>query len=119
MTHNVIIAIGSNVSRDNLAKCAPLLSEYMEVDSKSYIITTAAIGMKSPQLANQLLSGTTDKSADELTRLTKETEKALGREHGTGMVSIDIDILQYDDIRLHLHDWEQDYIKQLYCQIKK
>ena len=57
--------------------------------------------------------------ADELTRLTKETEKALGREHGTGMVSIDIDILQYDDIRLHLHDWEQDYIKQLYCQIKK
>ena len=67
-----------------------------------------------PTFENTILPPT-----DELTRLTKETEKALGREHGTGMVSIDIDILQYDDIRLHLHDWEQDYIKQLYCQIKK
>ena len=119
MTHNVIIAIGSNVSRDNLAKCAPLLSEYMEVDSKSDIITTDAIGMKSPQFANQLLSGTTAETLDSLTRLTKDTESALGRKRGTGIVSIDIDILQYDDVRLHLHDWEREYVKQLYCQIQK
>lgn len=119
MTHKVIIALGSNVSLDNLAKCLLLLCEYIDVDSESSVITTEAIGMQSPPFANQLLSGTTCKTLDELTRLTKDTESALGRKRGTGIVSIDIDILQYDDVRLHLHDWEREYVKQLYCQIQK
>lgn len=119
MTHKVIIALGSNVSKDNLALCRPLLDEYMKVDRASGVITTDAIGMQSPPFANQLLSGTTAETLDSLTRLTKDTENALGRKRGTGIVSIDIDILQYDDIRLHLHDWEREYVKQLYCQIQK
>lgn len=119
MTHNVIIALGSNVSKDNLALCRPLLDEYMKVDRASSVITTDAIGMQSPPFANQLIGGTTCKTLDELTRLTKDTEVALGRKRGTGIVSIDIDILQYDDVRLHLHDWEREYVKQLYCQIQK
>ena len=119
MTHNVIIALGSNVSKDNLALCRPLLDEYMKVDRASGVITTDAIGMQSPPFANQLIGGTTCKTLDELTRLTKDTEVALGRKRGTGIVSIDIDILQYDDVRLHLSDWEREYVKQLYCQIQK
>ena len=119
MTHKVIIALGSNVSKDNLALCRPLLDEYMKVDRASGVITTDAIGMQSPPFANQLIGGTTCKTLDELTRLTKDTESALGRKRGTGIVSIDIDILQYDDIRLHLHDWEREYVKQLFCQIQK
>lgn len=119
MTHKVIIALGSNVSKDNLALCRPLLDEYMKVDRASGVITTEAIGMQSPPFANQLIGGTTCKTLDELTRLTKDTEVALGRKRGTGIVSIDIDILQYDDVRLHLHDWEREYVKQLYCQIQK
>ncbi|MGM9778735.1 MAG: 2-amino-4-hydroxy-6-hydroxymethyldihydropteridine diphosphokinase [Prevotella sp.] len=119
MTHKVIIALGSNVSKDNLALCRPLLDEYMKVDRASSVITTEAIGMQSPPFANQLIGGITCKTLDELTRLTKDTESALGRKRGTGIVSIDIDILQYDDVRLHLHDWEREYVKQLYCQIQK
>ena len=119
MTHKVLIALGSNVSRDMLAQCRPLMDKYMEVDSESSVITTDAIGMQSAPFANQLIGGTTSKTLDELTRLTKDTETALGRKRGTGFVSIDIDILQYDDIRLHLHDWEREYVKQLYCQIQK
>lgn len=119
MTHRVIIALGSNVSRDYLAKCMPLLREYVDVDRQSDIITTEAIGMKSPPFANQLLRCTTDLTLDELTRLTKDTEATLEREHGRGVVTIDIDILQYDDTLLHLSDWEHEYVKQLYCQIQK
>lgn len=119
MTHKVILALGSNVSRDFLTQCRPLLGEYVEVDGESDILTTDAIGMQSPPFANQLLSGITTESLDNLTRLTKDTENALGRRRGTGIVSIDIDILQYDDTRLHLHDWEHEYVKQLYCQIQK
>ena len=119
MTHRVIIALGSNVSRDYLAKCMPLLREYVDVDRQSDIITTEAIGMKSPPFANQLLRCTTDLTLDELTRLTKDTEATMGREHGRGVVTIDIDILRYDDTLLHLSDWEHEYVKQLYCQIQK
>ena len=75
MTHRVIIALGSNVSRDYLAKCMPLLREYVDVDRQSDIITTEAIGMKSPPFANQLLRCTTDLTLDELTRLTKAKDE--------------------------------------------
>mgnify|MGYP002343936977 CR=1 FL=1 len=119
MTHRVIIALGSNVSRDYLAKCMHLLREYVDVDRQSDIITTEAIGIKSPPFANQMLRCTTDLTLDELTRLTNDTENALGRKRGTGIVSIDIDILRYDDTLLHLSDWEHEYVKQQYCQIQK
>ena len=79
MIHNVIIALGSNISKDNLALCRPLLDEYMKVDRASGVITTEAIGMQSAPYANQLLSGTTAETLDSLTRLTKNTESALGR----------------------------------------
>ena len=46
MIHNVIIALGSNISKDNLALCRPLLDEYMKVDRASGVITTEAIGMQ-------------------------------------------------------------------------
>lgn len=30
-----------------------------------------------------------------------------------GIVRIDLDLLQYDNDRYHLRDWERDYIKKL------
>lgn len=119
MTHLILIALGSNVARENLLRCRKLMEEYLTINGESDIITTDPIGMKSDKFHNQLLTGTTEVTLDELTRLTKDTETRLCRKHGTGVVSIDIDIMQYDDIRLHAADWERDYIKELYCQIKK
>ena len=119
MTHRVIIALGSNVSRHYLAKGMPLFREDVHVDRQSDIIPTEAVANKSPPFANQLLRCTTDLTLDELTRLTKDTEATLGREHGRGVVSIDIDILRYDDTLLHLSDWEHEYVKLLFNQIQK
>lgn len=119
MKHLILIALGSNVARENLLRCRQLMEEYLTIDKASDIIMTNPIGMQSGKFHNQLLCGTTDVTLDELTRLTKETETKLGRQHGIGVVSIDIDIMQYDDTRLHEADWERDYIKQLYCLIQK
>ena len=117
--HYVIIALGSNVSRDHLPKARQLMGEWLNVTATSDIIATEPIGMSSPDFHNQLLECTTALTLDRLTLRTKATEQTLGRQHGKGIVSIDIDIMQYDDTRLHPDDWNREYIIELYRQIKE
>lgn len=63
---------------------------------------------------NQLAQGTTSKAEEELISCLKAIETALGRRRdSSGIVTIDIDILQFDDKRLHQKDWERAYIKNL------
>lgn len=115
----MIIALGSNVSSDFLPRARELMGEWLSVTAASDIIATEPIGMSSPDFHNQLLECTTSLALDDLTLRTKATEQALGRQHGRGIVTIDIDIMQYDDTLLHPDDWNREYIRKLYCQIKK
>lgn len=63
---------------------------------------------------NQLAVGETMLGADDLNEKLKEIEQSLDRKHdGSGRVTIDIDLLLYDDVRYHLRDWERDYVKDL------
>ena len=49
-----------------------------------------------------------------LGEVLKETERRLGRTHNEdGIVAIDLDLLQYDDQKYHLRDWNRDYVKNL------
>ena len=117
--HYVIIALGSNVSSDFLPRARELMGEWLSVTAASDIIATEPIGMSSPDFHNQLLECTTSLALDDLTLRTKATEQSLGRQHGRGIVTIDIDIMQYDDTLLHPDDWNREYIRKLYFQIKK
>ena len=117
--HYVIIALGSNVSSDFLPRARELMGEWLSVTAASDIIATEPIGMSSPGFHNQLLECTTSLALDDLTLRTKATEQSLGRQHGRGIVTIDIDIMQYDDTLLHPDDWNREYIRKLYFQIKK
>ena len=63
---------------------------------------------------NQLATGWTTLEADELNRQLKNIELQLDRKHDkSGVVTIDIDLLEYDSVRYHLRDWERDYVKDL------
>ena len=49
-----------------------------------------------------------------LNEVLKETEKRLGRTHNEdGIVTIDLDLLQYDNEQFHLKDWSRNYVKDL------
>ena len=49
-----------------------------------------------------------------LSEVLKETEKRQGRTHNEdGIVTLDLDLLQYDDERFHHRDWERPYVKNL------
>ena len=115
----MIIALGSNISSDFLPRARELMGEWLSVTAASDIIATEPIGMSSPDFHNQLLECTTSLALDDLTLRTKATEQSLGRQHGRGIVTIGIDIMQYDDTLLHPDDWNREYIRKLYFQIKK
>ena len=67
---------------------------------------------------NQLATGTTTLEAEALNQRLKEIEQLLDRKHDkSGVVTIDIDLLQYDDTRYHLRDWERDYVKNLLVEL--
>ena len=67
-------------------------------------IWTDPIGHEGPQYLNILVKGETDK--------LKATESRLGRvRHDPHhRVAIDIDILQIDEERYHLSDWQRSYV---------
>lgn len=63
---------------------------------------------------NQLCKGTTALGEGLLCEVLKEIEKRLGRTRNEdGIVAIDLDLLQYDERKHHLRDWERNYIKDL------
>ena len=114
--HEVIISLASNENQEaNLAKAREQLTQLMvEVHFTSAIWTEpVATSRKEPYL-NQLCKGTTALGEGLLCEVLKELEKRLGRRRNEdGIVAIDLDLLQYDDQRHHLRDWNRVYVKDL------
>lgn len=72
--------------------------------------------MTGPWFANQLIEGTTHLTIEEFIAAIKQAETECGRneeERRKKIVKIDIDILLYDNIRMHEEDWNRPYIKTL------
>ena len=114
--HEVIISLASNEQQEQHMQAA---RTQLGMLLKDLQFTTAHwtepinAHRKEPYL-NQLCTGTTTFSANLLEEVLKETEKRLGRTHNEdGIVVIDLDLLQYDDDRYHLRDWERSYVKDL------
>lgn len=121
--HRVIIALGTNrntsagdvrracqVFDAALGMMPPLVTDIV----RSAAVLTVPVGIVSPLFCNQLIACNTTLTLVELERVMKEIEKRLGRNaDGKGDVAIDIDIMKYDDTKMHADDWERGYIKDL------
>ena len=72
---------------------------------------TDTIGGRGLWYMNRLLRAKTSLSPDQLTTLLKQIEQETQRtkQH----VTIDLDLMQYDQQRYHLDDWERLYIQRL------
>ena len=114
--HEVIISLASNENQEaNLAKAREQLTQLMsEVHFTSAIWTEPVNTSRNEPYLNQLCKGTTAFGEGLVCEVLKETEKRLGRTcNEDGIVTIDLDLLQYDDQRHHLRDWGRDYVKNL------
>ena len=114
--HQIIISLASNENQEaRLAAAREQLVQLLTECHFTSAIWTEPINCsrKEPYL-NQLCMGTTALGEGLLCEVLKETEKRLGRtKNEDGIVAIDLDLLQYDERRHHLRDWERKYVKYL------
>jgi 2-amino-4-hydroxy-6-hydroxymethyldihydropteridine diphosphokinase len=114
--HHIIISLASNFNQEaNLEAARAQLTQLLtEAHFTSAIWTEPINSLRSEPYLNQLCKGTTAFGFNLLNEVLKETEKRQGRTHNEdGIVTLDLDILQYDDEKFHLRDWTRNYVKDL------
>lgn len=114
--HHIIISLASNINHEaNLEAARAQLTQLItEVHFTSSIFTDPIGCLRREPYLNQLCSGTTNLGMNLLCEVLKEIEKRQGRTHNEdGIVTIDLDLLAYDDERYHHRDWERSYVKNL------
>ena len=115
--HHIIISLASNINHEaNLEAARTQLTQLLSEVHFTSAIYTEPVGTvlrKEPYL-NQLCKGTTALGMNLLNEVLKEIEKRLGRTHNEdGIVTVDLDLLEYDGERFHHRDWERIYVKDL------
>jgi 2-amino-4-hydroxy-6-hydroxymethyldihydropteridine diphosphokinase len=114
--HQIIISLASNENQEtNLQAARTQLTQLLsEVHFTSAIWTEPVNSIRQVPYLNQLCKATTAFSMNLLSEVLKEIEKRLGRTHNEdGIVTIDLDLLQYDEAQYHLKDWSRSYVKDL------
>ena len=118
----VILSLAANrFQKSNLAKARECLSKVISNVSYTSEQWTEPMSSSRRELyLNQLAEGDTEQTLDELNQRLKAIEISFGRtaqKRQLGIVPIDIDILQYGDLRLHERDWQRPYVTSLISEL--
>lgn len=109
---SVLIALGSNHQQSaHIQWASQRLSALFTDVSLSPVLWTPDIHGHGTWYMNRLIRAKTPLTPTQLTALLKLTEKETRRtkQH----VTIDLDLMQYNEDHYHLDDWERSYIKRL------
>lgn len=122
--HDILIAIGTNVIADRIRFVEVHLEQCFESVRFTHIIPTEPIGerFKGKQFFNAVMAGNTNMAKCEVEEQLKRIEQLAGNtldKRNMGVVEADIDLLMYDDVKLHEKDWQRSYIKELVERIKE
>lgn len=109
---SVLIALGSNYHQSaHIQWASQRLSALLDDVNLSRILWTPDIHGRGLWYMNRLLWAKTTLSPTQLTALLKEIEQETRRTRQH--VTIDLDLMQFDQQRYHLDDWERPYIQML------
>lgn len=108
----VLIALGSNYHQSaHILWASQRLATLLADVAMSPVLWTQDIHGHGLWYMNRLLRGNTTLSVDQLNILLKEIEQETRR--SKQHVTIDLDLMQYDDERYHLADWQRPYVQRL------
>ena len=117
----VILALGTNIKQERNMKQVRRLLVGTWPDMKFTTPKwTQAIGMASDLFYNCLAYTKVEESLEDLTEKVKSMEQICGdtrAERSLNRIQMDIDILLYGDNKLHINDWQRDYIQELMNEI--
>lgn len=112
MSHLVIIALGSN-SRQNahIQWATQRTASLLEQVSFSKVLWTKDVKGSGRLYMNRLVAGYTELAVDEIAQILKSYEVECHRT--PEQITIDLDLMLYDEKRYHLRDWPRPYISLL------
>ena len=117
----VILALGTNVNQErNMKQARQLLVDTWPDMKFTTPKWTQPISMPSDLFYNCLAYTAVEESLEELTKKVKNMERICGNtgaERSLNRIQMDIDILLYGDNKLHIDDWQRDYIQELMNEI--
>ena len=121
--HNILIALGTNVIADRIRFVETCLEQSFEDVRFTQTIPTEPIGerFKGKQFYNAVMAGKTFMARNEVVEQLKRIEQLAGNtqdKRNMGVVEADIDLLMYDDEKLHEKDWQRPYIKELVEELR-
>lgn len=120
--HHVIIALGTNTDgKANMNQAKALLGRLLELPIFTRTIQTDAIDGSEKYFYNSLVWAYTTHRLAPLLQSLKRIEKQCGDSkqlRAEGIVNMDVDLLLYDDVKLHEADWGRSYIKELLKELK-
>ena len=113
--HKYIVCIGSNYNRtENLAFARQKLTEQFSPIYRAPELETEPLFFKNPALfSNQVIMFFSDKDEELVKRILKDIELASGRlpeDKKEEKVSLDIDLLSFDDRVLKPEDLKREYV---------
>lgn len=118
----VILALGTNVNQErNMKQVMQLLVDTWPDMKFTTPKWTQPIGMSSALFYNCLAYTKVEETLEELTEKVKNMERICGNtgaERSLNRIQMDIDILLYGDKKLHIDDWQRDYIQELMNEIE-
>ncbi|NPD93141.1 2-amino-4-hydroxy-6-hydroxymethyldihydropteridine diphosphokinase [Xylanibacter muris] len=117
MAHKVILAIGTNINHhENMRHAKKMLGDILDNEICSDFLWTDPIGMDSGKFLNAVIRAETELDIHELENELKNIEQTCGRKREESMrmiIKMDIDILAYDNMKMHIDDWNREYIRKL------
>ncbi len=121
MSRFIAIGIGSNTP-DGAAQvdaaCRWLATAFADVRySESYLTPGVGVRCAGMTYRNAVATARTPLSADEVTRMLKEYESSHGRVKGSKEVTIDLDLVIYDDRLIRPVDFARSYFQQGYLPL--
>lgn len=121
--HDILIALGTNVIADRIRFVETCLEQSFEEVRFTQTIPTEPIGerFKGKQFYNAVMAGKTFMARNEVVEQLKRIEQLAGNtqdKRNIGVVEADIDLLMYDDEKLHEKDWQRPYIKELVEELR-
>lgn len=110
--HRVIIALGSNrLPAAHIQWASERMGSLLENVRFSRKLWTEDTHGTGIYYMNRLVAANTTLSMDEIQQELKAIEAATGRSRQH--VTIDLDLMLYDEQRFHERDWSRPYIQQL------
>lgn len=118
MWNKLVLCLGTNIDCEmNMERAEALLTDYFDSICLSGKVYTEPVGLPGSTLfLNQVAIAFTPASLEEVGRVLKGMELQLGRtpeSKRTGMIPIDIDLLQWNNVVLKPADMGREYVRML------